>query len=148
MMLSLAYSQTDSYPKALANFMFREIIEDAHAKYNISDEDMREMCKMAVNRAALYIALATHCEPVYLRAFAIHAADCTGWDDAEQTEDIEQQMDLISACVKVLGPGGKPDTISREALLKRLFPLGIPRTREDWNYAINARAVYEAIMKE
>lgn len=102
LMLTKGLSQTDSYPKALANFMFREIIEDAHAKYNISDEDMREMCKTAVNRAALYIAIARHCDPVYMQAFAIHAADCTGWDDAEQTEEIERQMDLIAECVKVL----------------------------------------------
>ena len=101
-MLTLAYSQTDCYPKALANFMFREIIEDAHAKYNISDEDMREMCKTAVNRAALYIAIARHCDPIYLSAFAIYAAECTGWDDAEQTEEIERQMDLIDECVKTL----------------------------------------------
>lgn len=40
------------------------------------------------------------------------------------------------------------DAVDREKLLKRLFPLGIPRTREDWNYSINARAVYAAIMKE
>lgn len=37
--------------------------------------------------------------------------------------------------------------IYRDELLKKLFPLGIPKTREDWNYAINARAVYEAIIK-
>lgn len=101
-LLSIAYSQTDSYPKALANFMFREIIEDAHAKYNISDEDMREMCKTAVNRAALYIALARDLDPVYLRAFAVYAAPCTGWDDAEETEEIRRQMDLIAECVKIL----------------------------------------------
>ena len=40
------------------------------------------------------------------------------------------------------------DAIPRDVLLKRLFPLGIPRTREEWNYSINARAVYAAIMKE
>ena len=36
--------------------------------------------------------------------------------------------------------------IDRNKLIKKLFPLGVPRTREDWNYGINARAVYEAIM--
>jgi hypothetical protein len=30
MMLCTAMSQGDVYPKAIANFMFREIIEDAH----------------------------------------------------------------------------------------------------------------------
>ena len=39
--------------KAIANFLFREIIEDAHAKYNISQDDMQEMCREAVNRAAV-----------------------------------------------------------------------------------------------
>lgn len=38
------------------------------------------------------------------------------------------------------------DLISRSALIKKLFPMGVPLTREDWNYAINARAVYAVIM--
>lgn len=101
-MLTQAYSQTDSYPKALANYMFREIIEDAHAKYHISNEDIREMCKKAVNRAALYITLATSDDPALLRAFAIYASPCAEWDDAEVTEEIEQQVELLAECVKVL----------------------------------------------
>lgn len=40
------------------------------------------------------------------------------------------------------------DAVDRAALLKRMFPMGIPKTRYEWDYAINARAVYEAIMKE
>lgn len=47
-----------------------------------------------------------------------------------------------------IGQAPAVDAVDRAKLLKRLFPLGIPRTREDWNYSINARAVYEAIMKE
>lgn len=39
--------------KAIANFVFREVIEDAHTKYNISQDDMRDMCKEAVNRSAV-----------------------------------------------------------------------------------------------
>ena len=105
LMLMNGLSQSDSYPKALANFMFREIIEDAHAKYNISDEDMKEMCKTAVNRAALYIAIARHCDPIYMKAFAIYAAGCTDWDDAEQTEEIERQMAMIEECIEVLERG-------------------------------------------
>lgn len=38
------------------------------------------------------------------------------------------------------------DAVDREKLIKKLFPMGVPLTREDWNYAINARAVYAAIM--
>jgi len=82
--------------------MFREIIEDAHVKYNISQEDMKAMCKRAVNRAALYIAL-THSErPTTMSAFAIHAAVCDGWDDSETTAEIEKEMDLIADCEKLL----------------------------------------------
>lgn len=58
-MLLAALTQKDVYPKALANFMFREIIEDAHTKYHIAQEDMKVMCKEAVNRAALFIAIQT-----------------------------------------------------------------------------------------
>lgn len=43
--------------KAMVNFVFREIIEDAHSKYNISQDDMREMCRTSVNRAQFYIDL-------------------------------------------------------------------------------------------
>lgn len=41
----------------------------------------------------------------------------------------------------------KNDLIHSSDLLKILFPLGLPKTREEWNYGINARAVYEAINK-
>jgi hypothetical protein len=108
-MMMVAFSQTDSYPKALANFIFRDIVEDVHAKYSISDEDMKEMCKKAVDRAALYITFARNPDPIYLKAFAVHAAGCTGWDDAEQTEDIEKQMDFMAECIKVLQHNGKSD---------------------------------------
>lgn len=33
-MYKAANSQNNVYPKALANFLFREIIEDVHSKYN------------------------------------------------------------------------------------------------------------------
>lgn len=56
-MLIAAYAQKDVFPKALASFMFREIIEDAHVKYNISQEDMKAICKEAMNRAAAFIAI-------------------------------------------------------------------------------------------
>lgn len=38
--LAVTMNQLDVHYKVLANFMFREIIEDAHTKYNISDENM------------------------------------------------------------------------------------------------------------
>lgn len=36
------------------------------------------------------------------------------------------------------------DLISREALIKKIFPYGMP---DNGNYPINAKAVMEAIMK-
>ncbi len=102
LLLQAALTQSDAYPKALANFLFREIIEDAHTKYNISQEDMRRMCKQAVNRAALYIAHTRSKRPHTMQAFAIHAAECTDWDDAEMTEEIEREMDLIAIAEQML----------------------------------------------
>lgn len=46
---------SNALPKALANYLFREVIEDAHAKYKISEEDMKMMCENAVNRAEALI---------------------------------------------------------------------------------------------
>lgn len=39
--------------KALANFLHREIIEDYHVKYNISQKDMEIMNRKAVDRAKI-----------------------------------------------------------------------------------------------
>jgi hypothetical protein len=39
------------------------------------------------------------------------------------------------------------DAVERKKLVKKLFPMGVPKTREEWDYSINARAVYEAIMR-
>jgi hypothetical protein len=89
-MLIAALSQKDVYPKALANFMFREIIEDAHAKYNISNEDMKAMNKEAVNRAMLFLTIKS--DPDLYRAFAIEALGCNEWDESEMTEDLYDRM--------------------------------------------------------
>lgn len=101
-MLHAALTQSDAYPKALANFLFREIIEEAHVKYNISQEDIQSMCKQAVNRAALYIAHTQSKRPHTMQAFAIHAAGCNEWDNAEITDEIEREMDLIAVAEQIL----------------------------------------------
>ena len=43
--LAVAKAQNGTYAKALANYLFREIIEDAHEKYSSSQDDMEEMCR-------------------------------------------------------------------------------------------------------
>lgn len=92
-MLLAALSQHDVYPKALANFMFREIIEDAHTKYHISQEDMKVMCREAVNRAALFIAIQT--DPQLYKAFAVYAIAGTEWDESEMTEELYDRMTKV-----------------------------------------------------
>ena len=92
-LLQLAASQNDAYPKALANYMFREIIEDAHAKYNISQDDMKTMCKAAVDRAAMFFKLID--EPQLYKAFVIYAAVGEHWDDAEITDEILEQVKTL-----------------------------------------------------
>lgn len=101
-LLASVLSYSDVYPKALANFLFREIIEDAHVKYNISDEDIKSMCKRTVDRAALYIELVESRSTTAQMAFAVHAAGCSEWDDAEQTEDIKREKEFIKECQKII----------------------------------------------
>ena len=99
-MLIAALSQKDVYPKALANFMFREIIEDAHAKYNISNEDMKAMNKEAVNRAMLFLTIKS--DPEMYRAFAIEALGCNEWDESEMTEELYYRITYILSRFKEL----------------------------------------------
>lgn len=47
----------DIMPKALANYMFREVIEEVHAKYNISQEDMVGIGQKSCSRYGLSILL-------------------------------------------------------------------------------------------
>ncbi len=99
-MLIAALSQKDVYPKALANFMFREIIEDAHTKCNISQEDMKAMNKEAVNRAMLFLTIKS--DPDMYRAFAIEALGCEEWDESEMTEELYDRMAKMMKMFKEL----------------------------------------------
>jgi len=92
-LMSSALSQKDVYPKAIASFLFREVIEDAHTKYNISQEDMKQMCKEAVNRAAMFLSIKD--DPKLYKALAIHAINGIEWDDAEMTDEILEQLALL-----------------------------------------------------
>lgn len=100
--LAVALKQSDAHYKALANFMFREIIEDAHTKYNISDEDMQEMCKKAVNRAMVYVNSQKSRDKAKRDAFLIYALYGLEWDDAETTEDVIKQYELLKCCEEIL----------------------------------------------
>ena len=51
------------------------------------------MCKMAVNRAALFLSIKD--DPNLYRAFAIHALEGFEWDDAEETEDTKHELETL-----------------------------------------------------
>lgn len=62
---------------ALANYLFREVIEDAHVTYNISQKDMKAMCKDTVNRAVA-ILRATPYEELQL-AVVLYVYSTSEW---------------------------------------------------------------------
>lgn len=44
----------DAFAKALAHYMFREIVEDFHSEGKITDEEMEQLNLEACNRAGLF----------------------------------------------------------------------------------------------
>ena len=80
--------------------MFRQVIEDAHSKYHISDEDIKVMCKDAVNHAAAFLDIANN--PDMYRGFLIYAINGIHWDDAEVTDHLEMEMKELEAWGKGL----------------------------------------------
>ena len=76
--------------KSLANYMFREVIEDAHAKYKISQEDMKIMCKKAVNRAAALLESIN--KGLFEDALTAYSYDTKNWDAPD-----EKQVRLYSS---------------------------------------------------
>ena len=89
------------WPKALANYMFREIIEDAHVKYGISQEDMKEMNKKAANRAKAFLDVIVQ-DPKMFQAFASYAAFVMEWDEAEITEEEESMIKILGDMAEML----------------------------------------------
>ena len=92
MMYERALQHNDVYSKALANFVFIQVIETAHVKYNISQENIKQMCKDAVNRAAIF--LSTQEDEDLYKAFAIEAIHCIEWDDPEIPENLTGEIEM------------------------------------------------------
>lgn len=88
------------YPKALAHFLFREIIEDAHSKYNIPNDEIKKMCKEAVNRAALFLEIQK--DPELYKGFAIEAFDSAKWDEPVMTDDLKERLEFYRELSKEL----------------------------------------------
>lgn len=82
--------------KALANMLHREIIEDAHVKYNISQEDMEIMNRTAVNKAKIFIDLMN--DKRKLKAFEklYSLAVNSEWNNPVEDEKTQEIKDCIS----------------------------------------------------
>lgn len=72
--------------KSLAYFVFREVIEDVHTKYNISQEEMMAMNKKAVNRAAVFLGCIGDDELLSSLVQAL-SLETSGWDNPKVTAD-------------------------------------------------------------
>lgn len=84
-MLQKGERMEDLLPKALSAFLFREVIEDVHSKYNISQEEMMRMNKEVCNRAKLFVDEIMP-DPVMQMAFMVEAIQCNDWDAPEITK--------------------------------------------------------------
>lgn len=96
-MEALAKANTDRHAmaKALAYFLFREVIEDIHSKYSIPDEEMMILNKKAFNRAAFLTDCVLN-NPDMRTAFTLNAIYCMEWDDSEMTEDLVNYQEFLS----------------------------------------------------
>lgn len=94
---ALAIANTDRHAmaKSMAYFLFREVVEDIHSKYNIPDEEMMALNKKAYNRAAFLTDYVLN-NPDMRKAFTINAIYCTEWDDPEMTGDLVKCKDVYS----------------------------------------------------
>lgn len=85
--------------KALANYIFREVIEDAHVKYNISQEDMKAMCKSAVNRAEVILRAMPYEE--LQRAVVLFGYSTSEWDAPDEEEVNMRFEHLVDAAENI-----------------------------------------------
>ena len=87
--------------KALAYFVFREIIEDVHSKYEIAQEEMMAMNKKAVNRAAAFLECIGDNE-MLATVVNLYSLETTGWDNPKETADTRKFHELINEFTDVL----------------------------------------------
>ena len=90
-------SDKDIMAKAIANFVFREVIEDAHTKYNISQDDMRDMCKEAVNRSAVLEQMFNDEE--LKKALVLYGYSTNEWD-APDSKEVALKLQQLYNIVK------------------------------------------------
>jgi len=87
--------------KAVAYFVFREVIEDVHAKYKITDEEMMAMNKKAVNRAAAFLSCLDD-EELTASFVQMMSLEATGWDNPKETADTKRHLRLAGEIAEEL----------------------------------------------
>ena len=85
----------NSAAKSLAYFVFREVVEDVHSKYNISQEEMMAMNKKAVNRAAMFLGCVGNDE-LLASLVQLLSLETTGWDNPKETADTKGFLALAA----------------------------------------------------
>lgn len=83
--------------KVLAYFVFREIIEDAHVKYNISQDEMMAMNRKAVNRAAAFLRCMGN-DDLQASLVGMLSPYVHGWDNPKETTDTKGVLRLAGEC--------------------------------------------------
>ena len=87
----------NALPRALAGFMFREIIEDACVKYGISEEDKKEMCQNALDRAAAIVGVLDCIDPIQPLTLLNYYPE---YRDAPDEAQVNRFMDMLSEAEK------------------------------------------------
>ena len=81
--------------KSLAYFIFREVIENVHSKYNIAQKEMMVMNKKAVNRAAAFLGCIGNDE-LLSSLVQMLSLETTGWDNPKETADTKRFLEMAS----------------------------------------------------
>jgi hypothetical protein len=110
--------------KSLAYFVFREVIEDAHARYKITQEEMMVMNKKAVNRAAMFLGCVGNDE-LLAALVQLLSLETTGWDNPKETADTKGYMKLAEEMtVGLISMKGKTNKeLASEMNMGRRFEL-------------------------
>ncbi|MBR3143061.1 MAG: hypothetical protein IKF09_07960 [Clostridiales bacterium] len=91
----LQQSLNDEYalPKALAHFMFREIVEDIHSDNRITDAEMEQLNREACNRAGLFVSYIMN-DPDMRLAFSTESVFAREWDPPVMTEELSAKLQI------------------------------------------------------
>lgn len=93
--MHLSEEQKIACAKALANCLHREIIEEAHADYKISQSDMEAMNRQAVNRAKVIVDFLDDELDFKVFSFLYSFPVKSEWDDPVETEETKKMRELI-----------------------------------------------------